>query len=322
MISAISFIIEWENAKLSELDRAKRMLAALSRQAAELAKSRPFAAELLVFYDEHEIKRSIPADAVEEMVDKASWPGTIAVTGVDGLTYYDQKNHGATVASHPVIVFLDSDVIPDDGWLAALVAGYEERGALAIGGEAYLARETVVERIWAQFWMFGSKPFADRTYESRRFYANNVMFDRETFLRHLFVDTGGHRGQCVDLAHRLRDGGVTIWRQGRAAVSHPPPQGFVHSLNRAVSDGHGKVARLRERGLWFLWVNPLMSLVRLVASLGSMLVRMVRRLRAHPSDIVVLPLSLVAGIAYYLATFAGELMSMVRPAWVKQTFKI
>jgi hypothetical protein len=64
MPKLVSVIVEWENAKLSDLDRAERMLAQLGRQMAEVARKRALEAELLVLYDSDEIDPAVPRAAL------------------------------------------------------------------------------------------------------------------------------------------------------------------------------------------------------------------------------------------------------------------
>ena len=320
-VDGVTFIVEWENAKLSELDRARRMLAQLDTQARDLAAKRGFTADLLVLFDENAIDPAIPRTAVSDNVDESSWPGRIGVIGVDGLNYYQQKNRGAELAEQPFIIFVDSDIIPDAGWLEALVEGIEEKDAEIVGGEAYLSRDTTEERIWSMFWLFGTKPFPAQVYPKGRFYANNVIFRRDTFLRYRFPEAEGHRGHCAALARSMRDDGIVVYRQGRAAVSHPPPLGIDHGVTRALSQGHASITRARQKK-GFLRLNPVASILRLLESLLLMLVKMARRLLASPSDIVILPLALLAGTAYYVLVFVGEIMSLLFPRRTEIRYRI
>lgn len=321
-VDGVTFIVEWENAKLSELERAGRMLAQLDIQARDLAARRTFAADLLILFDATEIDPFIPGTAVKENLDESLWPGQVDLLGVDGLNYYQQKNRGAELARQAFIIFVDSDIIPDAGWLEALVEGIEEKDAEIVGGEAYLSRDTLAERVWAMFWLFGSPPFPRRLYPKGRFYANNVIFDRDTFLRYRFPEAEGHRGHCAELARAMREDGIVIYRQGRAAVSHPPPVGVDHAVTRALSQGHASVTRARQKNKGLLHLNPVASFLRLLESLLMMLVKMVRRLVRNPSDILILPLALLAGTAYYILVFVGEIMSLLFPRRTEARYRI
>src|SRR5688572_26560707 len=97
-MQTISVIIEWENAKLSELERANRMLEKLGKQMTALAKEREINAELIVLYDNEEIDAEVPTTAVNSMIDTKAWPGEIRFEQAPHQRYYEQKNTGADMA--------------------------------------------------------------------------------------------------------------------------------------------------------------------------------------------------------------------------------
>ena len=151
MSKPVSVIVEWENAKLSDLDRARRMLAQLGAQMAEAARARDLKAELLVLYDSDEIDPAVPRAAIASGLGEAAWPGTIELVAAPGKRYYEQKNAGAQLAKGEILVFLDSDVVPDEGWLEGLLAALDDPNVDFVGGEAYHATETLHDRLFAAF---------------------------------------------------------------------------------------------------------------------------------------------------------------------------
>src|SRR5262245_26290289 len=101
----VSIVIEWENARLSDLGRAERMLAELGTQMAEVAHRRNLSAELLVLYDSDAVDPCVPRTALEARLDAAAWPGSIQLVPAPGQHYYEQKNKGAGLASGEIVVF-------------------------------------------------------------------------------------------------------------------------------------------------------------------------------------------------------------------------
>lgn len=61
----------------------------------------------------------------------------LKVLPTTGKRYYELKNYGATHIRSDVLVFLDSDVIPEDGWLEALLEAIKQPGGRC-GGRQYL----------------------------------------------------------------------------------------------------------------------------------------------------------------------------------------
>src|SRR5262245_12042354 len=209
----VSVIIEWENAKLSDLNRAERMLTQLGAQIADAARKRDLRAELLLLYDSEEIDPAVPHAAVTARIDRAAWPGTIELVPAPGKRYYEQKNAGAHLAKGEILIFLDSDVVPDGGWLDGLLAALDDPNIDFVGGETYLATETLHDRLFAAFWSFPPKHPSRGIYRRRSFYANNLAVRRETFLANPFPDATAYRGQCSQLAKSMRDKGITVYRQ-------------------------------------------------------------------------------------------------------------
>jgi glycosyltransferase involved in cell wall biosynthesis len=93
--------------------------------------------DLLVLFDDREIAPALPRGPVTDNVDAATWPEEIRVIAAPGLGYYAQKNRGVDLAGAEWIVVLESDVIPEDGWLDGLArARYEALPAIGTVTEA------------------------------------------------------------------------------------------------------------------------------------------------------------------------------------------
>ena len=225
MPKLVSVVIEWENAKLSDLGRAERMLAQLGTQMAEAARKRDLSAELIVLYDSDAIDPAVPSTAIETQIDRAAWPGPIKLVPAPGQRYYEQKNKGAKLASGEIVIFLDSDVVPDEGWLEGLLAALDDPEVGIVGGETYHATDTLHDKLFAAFWTFPTRRPSRGLYRCKHFYANNFAVRRELFLAHPFPDAPAYRGQCAALAKSLMRQGTAIYRQGASRVSHPPPEG-------------------------------------------------------------------------------------------------
>src|SRR5690606_19382970 len=133
---------------------------------------------------------------------------------------------------------VDSDVVPDEGWLAQLVEALEDPAIRVVGGETYLSTDSFYDRLCAGFWNFDVRRPGEGIYKARNFYANNVAMRREIAERFPFPDGETYRGQCARLAKDLRANGITLHRIRSAAVSHPPPEGLRHFVHRAVCQGH------------------------------------------------------------------------------------
>lgn len=146
---------------------------------------------------------------------------------------------GAEAADGDVLAFLDGDMLPEPGYLAAAVAAVAEapRDAAVVGRRRHLA-EAWLERAWADGWRPGHEVPADArladpawlregyrtTDELRRADSTGYRYVISAVLtvaREVYEDAGGfdpafvgYGGEDWELAHRL-------WRVG-AALRHAP----------------------------------------------------------------------------------------------------
>ena len=227
MTSKIALIVEWDNARLSEVGRARDMLRQLHIQTSAYSTRTNARFDLLLVYDPEEIAREIPETIIDECIKRETWPGDIRLLEARGLPYYEQKNFGVRQTDADVIFFVDSDVIPDDNWLTLLIDALKNPDVNVVGGETYLTNDTLYEKLFSAFWQFETKTNAGgELREVRGFYANNVAFRGDLLRANPFPKLEAFRGQCAMLGHALRAKGIKIYRHDAARVSHPPPRSF------------------------------------------------------------------------------------------------
>jgi hypothetical protein len=317
MFEAVAIIIEWENALLSELDRARRMLQQLALQVGDYARKHNTRFELIVIYNPEYVERSIPETAVRSEIDPATWPGTIRFLDAPGLHYYDQKTFGASQTTAEIVLFLDSDVIPDSGWLAFLLDGMNDPSTQIIGGQTYLTDETFFDRVFAGFWFFRPKNLRPGIYDAHDFYANNVAFRREFFQSHSFPKADCYRGQCAQLSRVLRAKGEKIRIHGEAFVTHPAPDGFMHAMKRAIAHGYDRVYWMRTSGK-AISASPIGAFYRLLKGFWLVIRRVPHRAWQLGLNPVTALASALMGLVFHAAIFCSEVVSYFFPAFVRR----
>lgn len=62
------------------------------------------------------------------------WAEVIVVANDEGQGLSGARNAGVRAASHEVIVFLDDDAVPADGWLDLIVGHFADRSVAGVGG--------------------------------------------------------------------------------------------------------------------------------------------------------------------------------------------
>lgn len=322
MTRKVGIIVEWDNARLSDVDRAWQMLRRLQQQTSEIADRSDYVFDLLLVYDPDEIPAEVPNESVAKCIDRAAWPGTVRVLDAPDLAYYEQKNFGVRQTDAEIIVFVDSDVVPDPGWLAQLVEALENPDVQIVGGETYLSTDTFYERLCAGFWNFDVRRPGDGIYEARNFYANNVALKRGLIERFPFPKGETYRGQCATLAKEMRASGMKLYRIRSAAVSHPPPEGLKHFVHRAICQGHDTLLNQKLRGRGALNRSPLGSALRFVRGIAKAPLVIWRRRRQAGLGPGGMLAAFGLSAAYSVLVFAGELATFVSPSLVRGRFSI
>jgi hypothetical protein len=227
----VSIVIEWETVLEGKVSRGAACLASVREQVAQMA-----SCETVVCFD--------PAEATEASVRfalGAEWPGTLIVEPVPShLDYYQKKNHGFALTRGEIVVFLDSDLVPERDWLRSLVDAFEDYRVSLVVGRTHLDTSTLYERAVAMFWIFDARDQAPLR-PTRRLVSNNVAVRRALFTHFPFPDRPTFRGQCSELASILTARRITMYEQPAARASHPAPEGARRFLSRAWHAGRDHV---------------------------------------------------------------------------------
>lgn len=328
----VSVVIEWDNVRLSELDRARRMLAALAGQAAEVRKAPRWASpeeaaflagvtlplEALVTFDSTEFTEAELRGVVEACLPPDTEGIALRFVPVPGGRYYALKNAGATQSSGDLVVFLDSDAVPESGWLQGLLAGFADAGRKVIGGNTYLEPVGTYGKTFALTWFFPPRADDGPLEPAQYFLANNVAFRRATFLPAGFdLEEGLSKGACRRLGRRLLDTGVQIHRAPRARCGHPPPNGARHFVERAIAQGRDNALSPTGRAVTFGG-----SVRRLLRNQRTATMRLLRRRREVGLGAGEVPVGLAIAWSYYALYFAGEALSHAAPTWMRRHFQL
>jgi glycosyltransferase involved in cell wall biosynthesis len=165
-----------------------------------------------------------------------------------GLGYYEMKNLGVRHAEGDIVAFVDSDTLPEPGWLSTLLAPLEDPQVEIVTGTTYEGPlEDTFTRSLALSGKFPLRSLDDSLYPHNHLWANNLAGRRELLLNHPFSSDNRRRGQCWSLAQELRRNGVTIWAASGARACHAtlPRQGF---LRFAYKSGYDQFETQRLEG--------------------------------------------------------------------------
>ena len=309
---SVSIVVEWSNAQLSEMARCERLLAVLDTQIRAL--DRPI--DVLICIDD----LAVDADTVKAFVAQhLTTPWRMAT--MPGHEYYRLKNAGAAASTGEIIVFMDSDVIPEARWLEELLRCFDDPANAAVCGATYIGPASLYAKAFSLFWFFPASPAVDRIGPATTFFANNVAFRREVFLRHLFPIDETSRGACLSLAAALAASGDRLVLTTAARATHPPPNGGRHFVVRALVQGRDRL--LRERRTPGGWHGTVIgSGLRFGNNLLTSASRIVRdRRRAEVALWQVPAVAAIAGV-YYSLYFCGEIATGLFPARMIRSLRI
>lgn len=188
----------------------------------------------------------------------------VANTMTRGLS--GARNTGVTWCDGDIVAFLDDDArAGDDGWIAAMVAAYEDPDVAGVGGGATPNWDGVEQPAWfpAEFgWVIGCSYVGMPTEaeDVRNFIGCNMSFRREVFERiGFFTDGIGRVGKkpvgceeteyCIRL-HQQYPEARTVF-DPRLDVFHrvsPDRRAFAYFRSRCWSEGLSKAIVARNVG--------------------------------------------------------------------------
>jgi hypothetical protein len=321
--STVSVVVEWENVLLAEAERSRRMLRQLAREAETVVRERLAESpiELLVCFDAEEVDgAALAADLATELPEMQALRYRVA--SVNGGEYYELKNAGAGEVQGDLLVFLDSDVVPEPGWLGNLLRPFADESVGVVAGNSYLEPRGFYGKTFALAWFFPLRATEAKVQPARKFFANNVAFRRNIFEQFPFPPLDeASRGSCWRLAHILAENGVQIVKSTGAQVSHPAPNGLHHFLARGLAQGRDRLLEERAFGS------------RRTRSLLGTATRLKRDLHRSASSITkdfarvglpapAVPAALGVSASYYLLCTLGEVATMVSPGFMARHFRI
>ncbi|HSV55074.1 MAG TPA: glycosyltransferase [Burkholderiaceae bacterium] len=318
--ATFSISVEWENARFAELQRTRLMLRALRKQIVALP-APPALPVVNFLYDRHSIDAALVQRVLAEEFTYGALPATTQIIPTDGLRYYEQKNLGAASASGDIKIFLDCDVVPEPGWLAAMLESFDNPDVGAVAGETYIEQTGFYSKAFSLFWFFPLRDCSEALEPAPRFHANNVAFRSEVFAKHPFPTMDAYRAQCVMLGRTLHANHIGLYVQKRARVSHPCPLGVRYYMARALHNGRDWILISGLDGQ-----RDSRTLKLIYWTLRSNLKRTFGRIRQHRQAVGLGPLGNLAarGLAtsYFLLQAIGSAVSVYRRDAIPRHFPI
>ncbi len=328
----LTVVMEWANTRLNGIYRAREVLTEFGRQwqllqareyPDDLApEARPFLeslaprAELLIVSGV-----AIDGETTEWIHAQRQAGFDVSILIEEGLEYYPLKNKGIRASTGDILVCIDSDVLPDPGWIFHLLGALADEAVEAVAGQPYIRPESLFSRAFALGWTYDRKrPGTGLTRKGKKFYANNIVFRAGAIRPGGFPDIGkATRGASTKLRVALARRKIVIWMSNTAFVAHPAPLNFAHLVERALAHGRDKYARHSEGRSWRA----------LSYSVGAAMRRLRRGCRAcirEGRSLGLTPLAQPAALAiiacYYSFFALGGLYTYLHPAGSFRRFRV
>jgi GT2 family glycosyltransferase len=172
-------------------------------------------------------------EARRRFVASGGLPHDVRLVVADRPGLSRARNLGVAATDAKLVAFIDDDARADAGWLAGLVAAFEEAPRAAVAGGPVTPLWTGARPAWLDAWHEGFLSLVDRGPEARDLKAGewlagtNIAFRRAALLGAGGFDEtlGRHPGALlgneeIALAEQLRRGGHAIRYTPRARVHH------------------------------------------------------------------------------------------------------
>lgn len=319
---SFSFIIEWDNARLSELSRARAMLKTLQEQVIAHRPRPDKPPQIVILYDKNLVDPTIIQHALDDTIDSEAWDAIVEIVPTDGLSYYKLKNSGVLHSDREITLFIDSDVIPEPGWFDALMGAIEQPGIDIVGGNTYVKPDHFLAKAFGIFWFYGLRSKGAELHDHYLFYANNVAFKTHLLRNYPFPDLESFRVQCRVLSNHLRRNGVKVYHHDGARVMHPTTNGIGHFFCRAICEGHDVVMIGRELHMGRLHASPVGALVRFGRNMKSMVGRAMRDRHDVGLSLLGAIAAALVGTAYNSFKLFGEVVTFFSPGFVRRHWPI
>ena len=306
-----TIVIEWENAIDVHDEWASRAIQGLERELAATAGQLPAKPVVSYLYNSEALGPDVISKAIAGAGPNLSDHATVEIVPTEGLSYYELKNLGAARANTEVTIFLDSDAVPQPGWLSGMVAPFNDPAIMAVGGITVLAREDFLSRTLALTWIFGLYEEREQTAASWGIYANNTAVRTSFFKTRPFPKLSTFKYSCVFWLRSILADGHKYVRVADALTIHAPHPGYGFFIWRAWVTGI-------DRDFYVTQTRTAWRLGRAFKAITFFVSRVVRawwriitkhRLVGMPTWQV--PGAMVVGFAYSAALFAGQMWSLI-----------
>lgn len=311
MKQSLTIVVEWENAIIADQSRALQMLSCIGHDLRALGPKHFSGVEIISGYD----PTGIRLEVIERMLDQ----GLGVIPWIDirniplpGRDYYQMKNECVAESRGEIILLLDSDVIPAQGWIQKITETFDSPEVQICASAVHLSARSLQEKTLALIWVFDLPSSAIGIKETRNIWVNSVAYRREILLKFPFsLSDGTARASCAAHVRELRAAGIPMHRRIDANAEHPAPVGVGKFVERALARGRDKVLASRKP----FWKNVVLEIKR---GLGMI----TKRHKLVGIRFYQLPSVLVLSTAWWLLLIAGGIATVIAPKQMRKRLQL
>ncbi|WP_187970229.1 glycosyltransferase family 2 protein [Aquibium microcysteis] len=234
----ISIVVEMENARLISRDEFGETIATLRREIAAWRDGRSGSrtAQVIFVQDGGREEAETLGRMLQDLAPDLAASAQSEIVSLAGGRYYELKNAAVPRARGEIVLFLDADSVPQPGWLAKMLAPFDDPAVSIVNGFTALEHDDFLSRCYALFWIFPLARGDERFAAKRSLNVNNSAFRRSWIAAHPFPENNGFKVSCSILWHEVMRRGV-VTRRVDALALHKPPRGLRFLVWRAMVAG-------------------------------------------------------------------------------------
>lgn len=318
----ITFVLEWENAILSELERTSELLTQIHLQS-NTQKQAQF--ELLILHNSEQVSEEFISDFLRNVLNEKNLPEMeeTRVLDVKDAHYFQLKNEGVRHAKGETVIILDSDIIPQAGWLEALLNAHQKYPEAIIAGATHIDYSDFIGKCFALAWFFPAPSDRSDMESANLIFSNNFICKKQLLIDNPYpkMAEGVTRGADTLLWKDLERKGVKLFICHQAKASHPAPNGWEHFFNRALAEGRDDYLRLFERD--FQVGNPEFRFFKIYLLRSKNTIVRIWKNRAKVNlSLWQVPFATITMLTYYLFYLIGGIITKATPRYAKVSWQI
>lgn len=259
----VSVVLELENAGLAGWSRALDATRAVGQELARARDELGCRFELLVCYD----PRTGDEDGLEEFLARSGLSDRmerVTYVPVPDGHYTELKNAGGRRAGGQVLLFIDSDVIPEHGALVEALREFGSPGVDVVSPPVYIEATDTITAAYALFGPFPVRGAPRTDQENPALWLNSPLMRRSTFERYPFLERPTFKWHC-EMSMQMDMDRVEVRRLTDRHMRHPAPPDLPALLARGQAKGSDLYLSGRLLGMRLapvIWLRALAGALR------------------------------------------------------------